>query len=791
MDSNIYASISLEDVDADTFILGEYTKTTISSKDKQNYQDAHKIHLNEMKSTKDREAAIVRDLLYVLDGKEGIYIKYTNEVDETNIYSNLKGNTYKVNKDIDISFKDIAKRLCHLGKHFSALDYFVNYFNKAQYGKVLTKLCEYIRNFLSEYELSICKFYELFDKDPNFSLISLYQLLNNVIESSNYPSITVSLHNIYDLTQLIVDDSQKRSNNSNLLDMKFENIMKSLKEDINTDKLDEVYLDSQNSEYVKGGVVLNMIYSQLEKFAGNDRSSNLFHDIYEFVSKDYISILNEWLQFGKISDPFNEFFIIEAIPNENNLSFDSYYWSNKYAIRREGLLKQFNSLDFQKQLFLTGKYLSILNECNSKDMVNTATFEPVKSLQDKNLDLIITQAYKRSNDLICQLLFTGYRLTEYVSLLNKYYLITDGSLFENFMNTSNHELKRSFHNSSTSNIKLSYNRAYEKENLNAVEKLILDLLEVRFEKHSLLEDILEIIKTQATDANEIFNASNLMKLNDLLKTNIQNNIRPNTNENLSETEGYRYNKLTISRFSIDIKIPFPLNQVILDSHKLEYQILFRHSALVKFLEKRFEKSWRELGYQTFWTWNFEDNRIRKWIKKCRFIHTKMYDFIRIYMFYSNYDVIEYNSNNIDFMLDKMSVKDKSFDLSRFKFQITEFLSSSMCELLLSQDNLACCLYELFTLIIVFHEYVMSLRKALLLMDEKLLNVYKERLNLSMKYSPEGKEEKINNLITVLDSYHLAFQKKLTHLCEYLAYYGEIDSPKLLLLHSKIISSFRI
>lgn len=86
---------------------------------------------------------------------------------------------------------------------------------------------------------------------------------------------------------------------------------------------------------------------------------------------------------------------------------------------------------------------------------------------------------------------------------------------------------------------------------------------------------------------------------------------------------------------------------------------------------------------------------------------------------------------------------------------------------------------------------MSLRKALLLMDENLLNIYKHKLNLSIKFNNVKKEEKLSSLIKGIDSYHYTFQRKLAELCEYLGYYGEIDSPKMLLLHSKLVSSFKL
>lgn len=791
MDKNYATSILLKEVDPETFLLGDFIELSLPDKSKQSSKNETKVPVHEMKSSKEREAAVLRDLLYVLTGKEGIYIKYSQEVDQSDIFSCLKGFSYRIHKDIDINFKEIAKQLSQLGKYYSALTCFEKFFNKASHGKVLSRLCEYIRNFLQEYQASVCSFFSLFDSDSNFSIISLYQKLNDISASSTLPSIARSMELLYDVVQLIVKENNKRLKNSNLLDMKFESIMKSLKEDTDTNILDDVFLDLQNSKQVKGGIILNIILSQLEQFNGNDRAYNLFHHIYEFVSTHYLQILNGWLQYGKIADPFFEFFIVESIPDSDSSFYNSYYWMNKYAIKREGLLRQFEPIEFQKQVFFTGKNLSIINECNCQHLIKESPFNPIKSLQAADLELVINEAYIRSNNLVYNLLCSGYQLSEFTLLLNKYFLLSDGSSFDNFLNDSNHELKRSYSSKASTDIIRSYDNAYITENKSKIEKLVSDLLEIKFENHSLLEDILDIIKTQVADASELLNASNLQKLTDLLKANLQNNSHSQSSARNSDLEGQRCNKLAISRLNLHLEIPFPLNQVILESQKLEYQILFRHSALLKFLEKRFEKSWRELGYQTLWTWTFEDKRVRRWIKRCRFIHTKMFDFLRIYSFYFKYDVIETNWSSIINFYDDIELGKRNFDLSSFKSQMTDFLSSSMGDLLLSQSDLACCLYDLFTLIIVFHEYVMSLRKALLLMDENLLNIYREKLNLSIRFNSVRKEEKLASLVKGIDSYHLTFQRKLTELCEYLGYYGEIDSPKLLLLHSKLVSSFTL
>jgi gamma-tubulin complex component 2 len=791
MDGKAFTSMSLDGVDSDQFLLGNFTSITLAEKGKQqsNTEERLTSSLKSIKDIRKREDLIIKDLLCIILGREGTFISLTNRANHTAIYKCLKGSAYSIHKDIDINFKDITYQLALLGTKISALENFHKFFDRASHGKVVGRLCEFIRGFFNDYYLLVNQLEHTFENDSGFSIISLYQSLNNIPIDSPYCSIIQSVNHQYELIQQIIEENNKRLENSNLMDMKFKNIMKLIKEDLSTNALDDIIIDSQNSRNVKGGIILNIVQKELDKFKGNDRSEKFLLKIYEFISTDYIEILNTWLHSGIINDPFDEFFIVETKSNAN--LYNSYYWINKFAIKKDGLIKQLDSIVFQKKVFLSGKYLTIVRECQYNDLLAQYPFTKINSLQDINMEIIINESYVRANKIMRQLFCEGYKLPKFIFLMNKYFLIFDGSLFDGFLNRSNHELKRTFNNASILEISRAYETSYDSKKLDSVERLFLHLLVTKFEKNSLLEDILKIIKTKITDATEIMSAANMGNLTDLLKANLQSNDAIDTYSKNLDLKSQRCNKLTISRFSIDLQLPFPLNQIILESQKLEYQILFRHTALVKFLEKRFEKSWRELGYQTFWTWNFEDLRIRKWIKRCRFIHTKMFDFIRLYSFYLKYDVLETNWYPVRMMLKGVEERDRIFDLSDFKFQLTEFLSSSLSDILLSQTKLTTGLYELFTLMIVFHEYVMSLRKALLLMDESLLDSQKARLHISIDFSPEEKEKTLRKIIEVLDSFHLTFQNKLVELSQDLAYYGGVDSPKMLLLHSKIVSTFKM
>lgn len=775
-------SVTLDDENADIFNIGSFTNVTLPLK------STHQVEsILNIRTLKDREGRIIKDILDVLVGKQGEFIRYNNQIPSDNS-TQLTVRKYTIDLGIDINFRDTVIKLSDLGSKVAFIMNFESIYNRNVNGQVIGKLCEVIRNTIRLYHLLIDQLVETTKNDSNFNLISLFHRISHqqmeIVDCSALKCIEL----IFDIIHTIHIENHKRLQSSNLIDMKFESLMNSLKEDLDSNMLDDIIVDSQSSTQVKGGSVLNIVMKITQQNKSDIQSHTFLKNLYEEISVGYLPIINNWLQHGELSDSFNEFFVVEDTIND--VAYNSYYWLNKFAIKREGLLCQLNSTELQKMMFLSGKYMRIIRECNYIVPSTPCAFSPIKSLQDKDVELLVSAAYNTANQNILQMLCVAYELPKFMSLLNKYFLISDGSLFDDFLNLSNHELKRSFTTAAIDDIIKSYESVYKKKSQGRSEQLFLTILAIHFEKQSFLEELLEIVRTKVTDRNDIINARNLGSLTDILKANIHSNqISDQQNGGGKETQ--RCNRLAISKLNIDIKIPFPLNQLVSESHKLEYQILFRHSALIKFIEKRLEKSWRELGYQTFWTWSFDDIRVRKWIKRCRFIHTKMVDFIRIYLYYSNIDVHESNWSRLEHVLSQFQSGNYNYDLNTMKQQLTEFLSSSMSDLLLSQTNLTTSLYELLTLIMVFHEYVMSVRKALLFLDRSLMDSQRVKHNFTFTYSIQEKEKKLQSLIQVLDSYHLAFQRKLVELSQNLSYYGGVDSPKLLVLEKLLVSAFQL
>lgn len=783
-------SISLEDVDADQFQIGDYYRISDLGKGKQqsDFEVSGIQSLKQVKSQQQRETIIVRDLINVILGKEGDYIRYKLEESEQSNQTkeSLRAVKFSISKDIDFSFIDITNKICEHGSRVLTLVSFEQYFNKTSYGIVMGRLCEYFRNFMKEYQNSI--FHYLEESGTEMSILSLFQMLSNRRMQSYGCSIVECVASFYDLIKDIIEEDNKRSKITNLTDMKFENLMTSLKEECSSSSVEDIVYDSRTSKCIKGGIILNLLERHIGISRGFRNSNMLFAQIFEFITTGYLDILNKWLNFGQLDDFFDEFFISEAFPKSD--IYNSYFWQNKFAIKMDLLPEQLKSKQLQKKLLLTGKYLRIIKECECDHYFEQIPLSSIKTFRGSNFTILIDAAYNRANILLKRMLNHSYEMRIFVSLMTKYFLLTDGSLVDDFLNHANHELKRSYSSSATQDILRWYKISYGTKSDDLTYKLFSELLECEFEPHSILEDILQITRTRVTDVNDIMQASNMESLSNLLKANIHPNSIPSSPRR-PEADNQRCNKLAISRFSIDIRIPFPLNHIISDSQKLEFQLLFRHSILINFLNKRFEKSWRELGYHTFWTWSFGDPRVRKWVKRARFIHNRMFEFIRIYLYYLNNDVIQVNWCKLDSVMENLDNEEESFDLCGFKFQMTEFLSSTICDSLLAQTDLASSLYGLFTLILVFHEYVMSLRKTILLMDENLLKVQKKRLKLSITFSKEEKENKLKTLIDVMDSYHQTFQRKMSDLCKHLEYHGKIDSPKMLTLQEKLVFGFNL
>ncbi|GME91789.1 unnamed protein product [Ambrosiozyma monospora] len=317
-------------------------------------------------------------MLHVLSGLEGSYVRYSETFDPKNIAHLLKGPDYLINMHLNPSLKDIIKRLMVYGKIYFALRSFSEIHSTLVEGQIIHDLCHEISSILKDYEYFL--YFEVeqeFKNNADFSITSLEQMLSM--------RVAPEFNHLYEIITEINRENERRSDRTNMANMRFQSIMKSLKEDYYTGTLDGVTSDSRRSNSVKGGLALRIIQNRLDRYKGDLSSFNFLSKLLTAVSKSYVRMLNRWLELGIIDDPADEFLIHQDTTTNSEYRRSADFWADKFTIRDEGQVTQLEPLGVQKKIILTGKYLNVLDECGI-DVHSFDGFQnQIVSLQDADL----------------------------------------------------------------------------------------------------------------------------------------------------------------------------------------------------------------------------------------------------------------------------------------------------------------------------------------------------------------------------------------------------------------------
>ncbi|GMF01116.1 unnamed protein product [Ambrosiozyma monospora] len=100
-------------------------------------------------------------------------------------------------------------------------------------------------------------------------------------------------------------------------------------------------------------------------------------------------------------------------------------------------------------------------------------------------------------------------------------------------------------------------------------------------------------------------------------------------------------------------------------------------------------------------------------------------------------------------------------------------------------------HQLFVIVLLYHDFLMSLRMSLVLLDENLFSEMQTKLPPNSTFDPEKNIVRIAKLSDMLQKYEKRFDIKLREFMETIRYYGEIDTPALLTLFDMLATAFNI
>lgn len=348
-------------------------------------------------SVQEQESALINDLLYVLIGTEGKYIRMQPSRESPNKH------TIGVERGGDELVYTSATRIIKICPLYSTV---VHYAEDVNFGLVNQALAAPIRELVKEY----------------LSLISNLQM-RALRDEMTLQSMWLTLQTIFYR-------------------------MEALKQ-----ILDQISRDS-----CYGGHTLSVLHNRVVNFSTDPRTHEFCLKLMQAASEPYFEILENWIYLGVIEDPFGEFFIDDT---ENKSDPRNLFLSNTRANtnrqnqqsvdidtfwRKRFTRDDFKVPDFlkskQERIFETGKYLSVVRQYGNK-VFRPLRYEPLIYYPESRVyDERIDEAYKFASKELLDLLLVENKLIDRLYSLKRYFLFSSGDFFVQFMDMADEELSK-------------------------------------------------------------------------------------------------------------------------------------------------------------------------------------------------------------------------------------------------------------------------------------------------------------------------------------------------------------
>ena len=533
------------------------------------------------------EKDIITDLLYVLVGIDGKYIKYNIQTDSYNLMDNIKW---------EENIFEIVDSISEIGWLFYKINKYIFYYKSSKFNSL------YIQSFIFAIKNELDEYYKL---------ISFYKKMNNN-DLSNDVNHIPSNDNIKEIRKY-----SKKLNLKNL----FMGVIPY------KEKLKWILTCCEAIHTLKGSAILSQIYSYVV-YLGNEKYLN---NILLEVTKPFLEFIVNWIKFGKIEDPYDEFFV-----RINNDIKDDDIWKNKYKLIYENI-PNFIKRNFVLKIFEIGKCIHFINNfCREKYNLNNLK-KVIEYIKNKYFDLESNNKGKKQdinekeinikiqeeesfatddNTIIPEVeennKFSSQKLiSEFDYQINKDKIKHEQASYESVLNFITFIFSKSEPNKT---IDISFLDEIIK-NIDIIHNLInKDLVRIFFQKFKFKENIGALNKYLLLGQGDMI--QNLMESlytelqkpgNTIYKYVLQSILESAINStNARYNDKECLNKLNIKLlkalpgdigwdvFCLEYNIELPLNNIISSRNLLDYQKMFIFLIKIKRIEYSQNLEWRKI-----------------------------------------------------------------------------------------------------------------------------------------------------------------------------------------------------
>ncbi|OQS06534.1 gamma-tubulin complex component [Thraustotheca clavata] len=475
-----------------------------------------------------QERALVEDILYVLLGIEGKYIRRKEITKLPNSFlkssaSYLQSRPYRDNSieimqnfsfTIDASITDaslaaLASKIIVLGEYYLHVTTYIETHRRYEYGQVCHAFCAGLKVLLREYTVVVAQL-ENMSFDGSLSLSKLWFYIQPSLRAMELLSTLV-----------------------------------------------------RSSITKQGGALLSGI-SQLPT-SGDAKATYVLNFLLEKASAPYLKMLELWIYNGELKDPYDEFMVAsDDTLQKEEVSDDpwSKYWEQRYTLRETHVPSYLTRVAMK--VLTTGKYLNVFRTCGRH--VNcpfAATIPHADSA--RRFDELVEKAHAYASKLLVDLLMQEHDLMNRLRSIKHYFLMDQGDFFVDFMDAAEPELNLRADKLLASRLETLLHLSLQTSTC-ASDPYKDDLLCV-LSPHDLISQMEAIHERSQKVGRAPLSSSIASSLND---------------------PGYK----AIDALTLNYKVKWPLSLVISSGALNKYQMIFRHLFFCKHVERRLCDAWR-------------------------------------------------------------------------------------------------------------------------------------------------------------------------------------------------------
>ncbi|KAJ3851215.1 Spc98 family-domain-containing protein [Lentinula lateritia] len=617
-----------------------------------------------------QETLILEDLLYVLMGIEGEYIRfhpdYSPDEDDP-----IQGVKFVVEPSLDPSVRNLVERLLPLGTYYTGISAFIEHRSHLDYGLVNHALCAAIRDMLKDYQTLLSQLEHSFNTSPQFSLQKLWFYVHPTVHTlSIIYQLTLELGTADDPSA----DLSSSSNSPSTSDAEEEARNEAL--GIGTAKLKSVLSEnglgtSSAGIPVKGGEVLSIIYERMQSMSGDPTANMVYATLLREAGTPYVNMLKEWVMTGRLVDPYEELMVKESkFINRGILEMDytDEYWERRYTLRDGSTISGSKGHKagiplprsagghlpggacippllegWKHKILLAGKYLNVIRECGIEiHRVQNDPDDETFSMNDERFYTFLEDAYTHANQTLLQLLLKDQDLIPRLRSLKRYFFLSQSFFLTHLLDLASNELRKSTRSASL--VKL---QSLLELTLNTEERedtMFREDVKVVMAGSGLYDWLMKIISTGGLGSERVGESE------------------VGNEEAKKEQKDDKKPLLASDTLALDYHVKFPLSLVISRKTILRYQLIFRFLLHLKNVEQSLGLMWIE--QKTTPSSPFpsslpsSEQEFEKWRLRVFLLRARMLAFIQQILSFATFEVLEPNWRALEVKLDKVTTVDQ-------------------------------------------------------------------------------------------------------------------------------------